>query len=573
MFDKPQATHTLGLELDGSVLRAVGLAYSRGKPILESAVSFSTERESTDNVKPLYNEEEKLTALSYKHLIVSLLPPQDVLIRPLELKLKKESDIDSVLSFQAEPMLPFPIESALVDKIILEQNKEGTKMSIAAARKDRLQQHLDIWNALGIQPEIASASPAALALFAKNFSSSENAHFAFHAGLNYSLCILVERGKLLAGQSIQHGMNDLIQALSKDTNSSLESAFEQLKQFSEGSPPTASETPLLKAAVENFRIALTRTIYALAKQFKGQEIQETLLTGECCTLPWLANALASSPNRILLFPKAPVDFFSSGTSLTQEQIQTNALPIGAALCALPRCQDQINFRQGEFAYPDPWKRLKVPVLSYLALCLGIAAALVLFGKTSARYQEAELKKEYLYLLRSINKPYAELEKEVAKKGSPLKELDPNQIPDFASMPPETILNRLNYLEKDIQSTPQTFPLQPNVPLVSDVLAWISTHPNVIGAASESTPPPLSLKIESFSYTMLKRPELSKKQEKYQVKVELEFTSPTPKMAREFHDALIAPNDIVDPKGEIKWSSGKDRYRTSFYLKDRTIYTK
>jgi len=59
-----------------------------------------------------------------------------------------------------------------------------------------------------------------------------------------------------------------------------------------------------------------------------------------------------------------------------------------------------------------------------------------------------------------------------------------------------------------------------------------------------------LQIENLSYSMVKRPELTKKQERYQVKVELEFTSPTPKLAREFHDALIAPNDLVDPKGDI-----------------------
>lgn len=104
--------------------------------------------------------------------------------------------------------------------------------------------------------------------------------------------------------------------------------------------------------------------------------------------------------------------------------------------------------------------------------------------------------------------------------------------------------------------------------MSDVLAWLGTHPNFVTATKDKGS---SLQIESFNYTLIKRPEPSKKQEKYQVKVELEFSSPTPKMAREFHDALISPNDFVDPKGEIKWNSNKDRYRTSFFLKDKTVY--
>ena len=71
--------------------------------------------------------------------------------------------------------------------------------------------------------------------------------------------------------------------------------------------------------------------------------------------------------------------------------------------------------------------------------------------------------------------------------------------------------------------------------------------------------------------MVKRPDQSKKKEKYRVKVDLEFSSPTPKQAREFHDALVAPNDFVDPKDEIKWSSNRGSYRTSFFLKDKTKY--
>ena len=108
-------------------------------------------------------------------------------------------------------------------------------------------------------------------------------------------------------------------------------------------------------------------------------------------------------------------------------------------------------------------------------------------------------------------------------------------------------------------------------MVSDVLGWL----NKLAGASDKDNGEKALaqgiQIDSFNYTLVKRPEQTKKQEKYQVKVELEFNSPTPKMAREFHDALIAPNEMVDPKGEVKWSTNRGKYRTSFYLKDKTAY--
>ena len=78
-------------------------------------------------------------------------------------------------------------------------------------------------------------------------------------------------------------------------------------------------------------------------------------------------------------------------------------------------------------------------------------------------------------------------------------------------------------------------------------------------------------MTSFQYTLLKRPEMEKKQEKYQVKVDLEFTTSSPKWAREFHDLLINPNPFVDPKGEVKWNVTRGSYKTSFLLKDQTAY--
>ena len=79
-------------------------------------------------------------------------------------------------------------------------------------------------------------------------------------------------------------------------------------------------------------------------------------------------------------------------------------------------------------------------------------------------------------------------------------------------------------------------------------------------------------MTSFQYTLLKRPEMEKKQEKYQVKVDLEFTTSSPKWAREFHDLLTTCKSLrFDPKGEVKWNVTRGSYKTSFLLKDQTAY--
>jgi len=562
MFDNPQASHTLGLELDAHSLKGVAISFVRGAPKLEAVFDYPVEI-TEGNVKPLYIDDQKkqLDDLIHKHLVATPMDAQDVLVRPLELKLTKEKDIDSVLIFQAEPILPFSADNAVVDKIILSQDKESSKLTIFAVRKDHLSHHLQLWNSLGIEPEVVTAAPLALALFAKHFATPQEPCYVLHMGLSRSLCSLIEDGKLVAAQSISGGLESLIQAYAKDAGKSFEDAKDEISKFNFNSL-NEEAYPSLKAAFEILRLSVTRTIYALAKQVKGRDISLVLVVGEGAAIEGLSEVLCRPLNKTLLTLQD-----NPGFGMNAAELQKFALPIGEALSALPNCKDEINLRQGELGFPDRWKRLKKPILTYFMLCIGAALALMLFGKSYVKYQEAEVRKHYLDILNVMNKPYADFEKEFTAKYPSGRDLTPGEVVNVTELTPDELKSRLNFLEKEIQSTPQTYPLQPGIPLVSDVLAWLSTHANFVG--KDGAP---ELQIESFSYTMAKRPDPTKKNDKYQVKVELEFSSPAPKMAREFHDALIGPNEIVDPKGEVKWSSNKDRYRTSFFLKDKTAYS-
>lgn len=565
MFDKPQATHVLGLEFDGSSLKGAALSFARGKPRLESSFDFPVEIPTSpnENVKPLYTPEQKeqLEQLLNKNLIVTALNAQEVLIRPLDMKVKKEKDINAVLAFQAEPILPYPADNAMLDKIILSQETSGSKITLVAVRKDQLAQRLQQWNSLEIEPEVVSASPLALALFANAFTDNQDLCYVLHLGWTQSLCIVMEKGKLLAAQAIPYGVNEIVDGLAEEQGIDKTAAHRDIQNTLS---QISQDSPAYKTGFTALRMAVTRTIYALAKQFKGQEINHLLVTGPGASIPQLAETLAGALNKALLVLREDPTF---GMSLPE--LKSFALPIGEALSALPSSKEQINFRQNEFTFPAPWKRLKQPTILYMGLCLGLAIALAIFGQAYTRYLEGDIKRQYLELLSVMNRPYSEFEKEYATKTH--RELPSGESPNIASLTPDEIKERLQYLEKEIQAIPQLYPLQPNVPLVSDVLAWISTHPSFVPKLKEGTDTSPSLSIESFNYTLVKRPEPTKKQEKYQVKIELEFSSPTPKMAREFHDSLIAPNDFVDSKAEIKWNSNRDRYRTSFYLKDKTVY--
>lgn len=555
LIDRPDSLHTLGLDFSNQRIRAVHLTLRKGKPAVDKLFDLPVASHTADPAQPphyiLEHDEPAFRDAVNKNLTVTALSGGEVLVRQLEVKLKKIADIDAVLAFQAEPVLPYPIENAFIDRVVLGETPEGRNLALLAVRRDHLQQHLDLWRAFEVEPEVVTASPAALAAFVSHLSPFEPLQCAIHLGDAQTVCILMRDNKLLAAQVCQ-GLNHLRSAFLQDGGND----FNQLN-FAEIS---RDSYPHLAEALDNLRMEITRTLYALSKQAKGQEFERLIATGDGTVMNQLAATLLKATNRVFTVLDAP-----DGLGINTSQLQINAIPFGAALMGLPG-GDMINFRQGDLAYPQPWKRYQTPVIFYLALCAGLAVAILFAGNSYIRYQQDGLRKEYSELLQSMNRPYTDFEKSFSKK-SPEGE----KVVAIRQLSQEDIARRLQALQKEIESSPETYPLLPNVPTVSDLLAWLSTHPNVVARDSKTGKHAPLLQLENLTYTMLKRPEQTKKQEKYQVKVELEFSSETPKAAREFHDALIAPNIMVDPKGEVKWSTNRGLYRASFFLKDKTVY--
>ncbi|KAF3362577.1 Uncharacterized protein PHSC3_000816 [Chlamydiales bacterium STE3] len=555
----PSDDNTLGIDLDGDQIYAAFLANQKGKIKLVRLVQHSLTDQNSENVNPLYIDGE-LENHSREYLLSASLDAHQVLVRRMRLKLTRDKDIEEVFAFQAEPLLPYPAENAILDKIMIEKQDGTTLLTLLSARKDYLQETLDRFDKFQLSPEIISCDPIALAAFADFFAPSETAVFTIHIGHADSFCALVKQGKLLASHASELGMNYLREAYEKDLQKPVSS--EDLLSLDLESV-SSNELPQLKKAIEKLVQELGWKVIAAAKETKLKEEAQLLVTG-------IGASFGQIPQKIRDIVGYPLQDLSSNELFDVEPtvLKNYAVAVGLALIAQPKTAVNVNFRKAEFSYPTPWKRFKKPLISYAGLSLLLALTFFLFGESYLQYSRDKLKEKYLSMLAMIQKPYEEFELSYENKHPHEKRTDETLIP-IQELSQENLAKRLDFLERELRSIPDTFPLQPNVPRVSDVLAWLSTHPNVICEGEQKECIPLT--IENFAYTLVKRPEQNKKNEKYQVKVDLEFSTASPRIAREFHDALIAPNEMIDPKGEVKWSANRGRYRTSFFLKDKTQY--
>lgn len=561
MFDKPTATFPLGLEQDGKVLRGALLTHNKGQVVIERL--FEVPLELTDEgvclLAPLQSLSPPLPRDRMRRaLFITGLSTEQTLIRPLDVKLTKVRDIDAVLNFQAEPLIPYPIENAIIDRWILGTDGDTTHLSVLSVRKDHLQEHLRFYESIKIQPEVVSCYPAALATFCRYFTEHTGPAFVIHLAHKTLSFLLVEDGKVVAAYSVPGGSEPLLKAMKGLSKEQI--AAVDYNTLAKGSP--------LSEAVDTLHQVLTRALFALTKQSRSKEVNSLLITGEGANSGNLPAHLAQVLKKELIKAVPPPN-----SSVTPQALLTYAVPIGEAYSALPlpASREQINFRRGEFAYPNPWRRLKKPVSIYISCCVFLAIAIALIGHAVLAYQDHRVKEEYATLLQMMEKNHRSFEIEMQGK-APTPELlaEPPPI-ELKNLTPEQLDARLSSLQRIIDSTPDIFPLQPDVPKVSDVLAWVSNHPKAVKVDPSTGARTPLLQIETFNYTMTKRPDKTKPKERYQVKVELEFTSPDPQSARGFYDALIEPNEIVDSRGEVSWSAGQGKYRTAFFLKDNTVY--
>lgn len=556
---------TMGLERSDKLLRAACMTTRKGMPYVEQL--FDIQLRSDAQGQATLNSSDTHADDLKKHLsssiCVTALNASITLVRPLKIQLTKERDVEAAFPFQAEPLLPYPLEEAVIDKIILGKSEDSTLLSLIAVRKEQVQNHLNQWHELAIEPEVITAIPIALAAFSAFAAAEAPLHYSVHIGLNETTCALVRGALLLATQTFTEGVASFQAAYAID----LATATVALPLFDklDFSSIDTLHMPTLSAAIAKWERQTLRTLLALGKQARGDTAEAILFVGDGALLPHLTEKLLTNIN----LPQIQLE---AKEGLSTEQQCLFALPIGMAASLLPKSPCRLDFRQNEFTYPNRWHHIKKPLTIYLGLTLLLAAAIYLCFTAYLEQRDNFLRSQYMQLLTATRKNYDSIERQAAEKLSLGRRLPEN----FSGIPlekltPEQLSFRIAMINKELQNIPELFPLLPIVPRVSDVLAWLSTHPNVAITTEDQNQSTNALQVENFSYTMTKKPEQNRKQDHYQVKVELEFTSISPKQARAFHDALITPNDLIDPKSEVKWSANQGRYRTSFFLRDKTIY--
>ena len=204
-------SHSIGIEMSGSLLRAAKMRKKRGEWEVLSLHEISS------------GDYTNLLQRQFKDgLIVSTLNSRDLLVRPCEIPLKKSKDLLAALDFHVEPLLPYPAEKGIIQIQINEQLGNSTSLSIFAIRKDHLAHHIERLKKLHLEPEVVTSKAHALAAFSTLLPQAHVPTLLVHEGDEEISFVLVEKGEILALRAIDH---------KKDLKSEIQKAFLNLSSM------------------------------------------------------------------------------------------------------------------------------------------------------------------------------------------------------------------------------------------------------------------------------------------------------------------------------------------------------
>lgn len=515
----------IGLHRENHFLHVALLQGDKKNPSIKLLRSFVI-KDNEEDVKPLYN---LFLELDKKNIhICSSLSLDDVLYRKIELKLTKSSVIKKMIPFQFEENHPYSYKDAIVLPFLEKNNKTGqSTISFFSARKQNVQDHLDSWQMLGIEPEFITSSTRALTCFSQHFFPRESSLFIFHLGSEKSSWILMQEGRLTHSLCVDFGSSKFLSAVKTDFPSKSQGEILHLLQTKKDllfleSPQFAETAKVFSQLQKQFL-----RMYLFCQQNAESELpQKIVITGEMVSFHCIDQFYRRCfPDFSFL---TPVD---SNQRVSSTDLHTYAIPVGACLDALAQDEQTQQFRQEAFAPQKHKQRRHKLILSYFSLLLLSCFSLHFTGKIALQKKAGAIVQKHGISFSGEKILYST---------------------------PEEFLQKLESSRKEEGLKKASFPYFPTTFSVSEVLFWLSSEQSPGTENGQIT-------IEKFRYVLTQFPKMGKKIEPYVVKIEMEFSAASPRIAKSFYDFLLSDKTRIDTKKEVIWNQNADHYTAAFFL--------
>ncbi len=261
---------------------------------------------------------------------------QRVIVRPADMPAMPEADLRSAVEFQAQELIPIPLDEAILDYQVLDRyiGDDGTEMLnvlIVAAQRDMVAHLLDALEGAGLTPSIVDLIPFALLRSLADPSGFEalegddsGAEAIVAIGSGVTTMVVHEFGIPKFIRTVMLGSNDITQVIADELNITTDEAEGIKRQVTAGVTGDAT--------VDKARVAVKRRTAPFVDEIKSSlefhtsqtghaSIRRVVLTGGGRRVPGIAERLADALDAPVTIG-APFSRFDIGRlNLSPEQMR------------------------------------------------------------------------------------------------------------------------------------------------------------------------------------------------------------------------------------------------------------
>ncbi len=283
---------------------------------------------------------------------------QNLFARFVKLPIVAEDKIESIIGFEAQQNVPFPIEEVIWDYQLVGSGKEGQVEVVLVAIKSDL---LDDLNATsegnGFRTQIVDAAPMALYnAFRYNYSDLPGCTLLIDLGARTTNLVFIETGKVFS-RSINIGGNTVTAALAKEFQESFTAAEDRKKRdgyvslggayADDKNADVAKGAKIVRNTMTRLHAEISRSINFYRAQQAGTAPQRIFLCGGTANLPYLREFFAEKFS-------LPIEYFNPLKNVTVtgnvpvEEVVRNAHLlgelVGLGLRSVNTCPMELNLR-------------------------------------------------------------------------------------------------------------------------------------------------------------------------------------------------------------------------------------
>ena len=251
-------------------------------------------------------------------IVTSAISSNFVVRRLLELPFSDLRKLHQVVPFALEEHLPFPVDDAVVAFTRVGAEEGSSRVIAALARRNDLQQHLDLLAKVGIDPRTVTLSELAIArLLARSQNALTKAHLLMDIEpTSTSMVLLDSDGTPRAVRTVNAGI-----------------AAEE-------------DGPIAEAHANSILGVARQTLLAHSSEVQGLDV---ILAGSAAGIPLLRDELAAA---LSLSVRDAAEFdYSFLLNGMRPDMSRYAACIAMLMSELPtKPAELLNFRQGEFAF-------------------------------------------------------------------------------------------------------------------------------------------------------------------------------------------------------------------------------